>query len=90
LDFHGGGEEVQFSFEGFAEEVFHAEHAVDFVGALVNAIDSAIAIGSFYGIFGRVAISAVDLDGLVYDIVQHFGAEDFKESTFRSILLSSA
>ena len=41
------------------------EHAVDFVGALEDAVDARVAVEACHGIIFVEAVAAIDLDGLI-------------------------
>ena len=54
------------------------QQPVDFVRALENPIHARVAVIAFDWIFRAVAISSVDLNGLIDDEIQDLAAEDFQ------------
>ena len=65
------------------------EQAVDFVGAFENPVDARIAIGVLARILLTEAVAAVNLDALIYNVIERFRREHFNEAAFGRELFDS-
>jgi len=62
---------------GALEDHAGGEQSVDLIGALEDAIDAGVAVGTLDHVVLVEAVAAVDLDSFVGDVVDGFRAEDF-------------
>ena len=87
LDRKGRRHQVQSSSHGTLQGHIQREQSIDLVGALINSIDAAIAIGSRDAVFRAVSISTMDLYTFIHRKVQHLAAKHLQHGTFDGIFL---